>query len=315
MNSEPISYHTDADKDTTTLPGPIPSTILLTAGNGKTSLRIAEQLHARNYHVRNGVRRPNQSTETEREEIYFDWYDTDSYAAALEGMQAVYLVAPTMDLQPERVMNPFIEQALALGIRRFVLLSSASIAENGPLMGKVHHFLNQHAPEWAALQPSYFMQNFTEVAHAETIRTVGKIITATGDGKIGFVDADDIAAVAARLLTDTIPANRGYMITGPESLSYAEAAAIISNVIGKMVVHQSISEQELRDHMIAAGMDATYASALAGLDTAIRLQGIEDQVSNTVQEVTGKPPRSLRQFMMDEMNKVIQPANAAPPSN
>ncbi len=314
MNSEPMSYHTDAHKYTTTLPVPTPSTILLTAGNGKTSMRIAEQLHARNYHVRSGVRRPHQSTDTEYEEIYFDWYDANSYEAALEGVQAVYLVAPTMDLQPERVMNPLIERALAFGIRRFVLLSSASIAENGPLMGKVHHFLNHHAPEWAALQPSYFMQNFTEVAHAQTIRTVGKIITATGDGKVGFVDADDIAAVAAHLLTDTIPANRGYIITGPESLSYTEAAAIISNVIGKTVVHQSISEQELRDHMIAAGMDSTYAGALAGLDHAIRLQGIEDQVSNTVQEVTGKPARSLRQFIMDEMNKIIQPSHAAPPS-
>ncbi|WP_411344290.1 NAD(P)H-binding protein [Paenibacillus sp. WLX1005] len=273
------------------------SPILLTAGNGKTSLRIAAQLQARHNDVRRAVRHPRQHMTNNQQDMYFDWYDASSYAAVLEGVQAVYLVAPTMDMQPEKVMNPFIEQAIAAGVRRFVLLSSASIAENGPLMGKVHYFLHQHAPEWAVLQPSYFMQNFTEVAHAETIRTQNSIITAAGDGKVGFVDADDIAAVATRLLTDKVPDNRGYILTGPQSLNYAEAAAIIGAAWGRTIVHQSIDEQKLKQHMIAAGMNADYAAALAGMDTSIRLHGTEDQVTDTVQLVTGQPARSLQHVM------------------
>ncbi len=282
----------------------VKSTILLTAGTGKTSVRIAEKLRARSYSVRSAVRRPQASADEQRQDIYFDWYDTDSYAAALEGVQAVYLVAPTMDMEPERVMKPFIEQAIGMGIRRFVLLSSASIQEDGPLMGKVHRFLHEHAPEWAVLQPSYFMQNFTEVAHAESIRTRDAITTATGSGKVGFVDADDIAAVATHLLTDRAIDHRGYIITGPEALSYDEAAAIIGEVLGRSIVHQAVSEQELRDAMISAGMDATYAAALASLDTAIRVEGSEDQVADTVQFVTGRPARSLRQFIQDHVDQL-----------
>ncbi|MET3546370.1 uncharacterized protein YbjT (DUF2867 family) [Paenibacillus favisporus] len=76
----------------------------------------------------------------------------------------MYLVAPA-SMHPEEVMIPFIRRALDASVKRFVLLSSASIPENGPVFGAVHHYLRQHAPEWAVLRPSYFMQNFTNAGH------------------------------------------------------------------------------------------------------------------------------------------------------
>ena len=67
------------------------------------------------------------------------------------------------------------------------------------------------------------MQNFSEAQHLEPIRE-GKIFSATGDGKIPFVSAEDIARVAQRLLTDEKPHNTDYVILGPELLSYDEAS-------------------------------------------------------------------------------------------
>lgn len=87
----------------------------------------------------------------------------------------------------------------------------------------------------AAGQPSWFMQNFTAdhpVAHG--IRATGEIVTATGDGRVGFIDAEDIAAVAARALLDDRP-HTEHLITGPEALGYADVARIVTEVLGRPV--------------------------------------------------------------------------------
>ena len=79
-------------------------------------------------------------------------------------------------------------------------------------------------PEWTVLRPSWFMQNFTgDHLVAQGVRD-GEIVTATGDGRVAFVDAADIAAVAGRALIDDEPHNAEYILTGPDALSYEDAA-------------------------------------------------------------------------------------------
>ncbi|QWU13812.1 hypothetical protein [Paenibacillus sophorae] len=86
----------------------------------------------------------------------------------------------------------------------------------------------QLVPEWAVLRPSYFFQNFTEGPHGATINRDGVIISATGPGRVGFVDADDIAH------------NTDHIITGPHSLSYAETGEIIGAASGRIITHVHI---------------------------------------------------------------------------
>ncbi|WP_046227470.1 NAD(P)H-binding protein [Paenibacillus dauci] len=274
--------------------------LLLTAGSGKTSTRIAELLTAQGYTVRKAMRSP-RSGQQAIPEVEFDWYRPETFAAAVEGMNTIYLVAPIMDMHPEKVMIPFIEQALAAGTQRLVMLSSASIEADGPVFGTVQQYIMQHAPEWAILRPSYFMQNFTEAAHGYAIRAGAGITTATGDGKLGFVDAEDIARVAVHALTDEQPHNTDHIITGPESLSYGEAAAIISHLSGLDVQHHHVGEEQLYDLLLTAGMQPDYARFFAGLDTRIRTEGIEDQVTDTVLRITGQAPRSLEAFIRDNL--------------
>ncbi|WP_458120832.1 NmrA family NAD(P)-binding protein [Paenibacillus sp. Z6-24] len=275
--------------------------ILLTAGSGKTSTRIAEMLTAQGYPVRKAMR-SLRSGHPAVPEVRFDWYQPETFAAAIEGMDTIYLVAPVMDMQPEKVMIPFIQQSLAAGTRRLVLLSSASIEAAGPVFGTVQQFIMENAPEWTILRPSYFMQNFTEAAHGHAIRTGAGITTATGDGRLGFVDAEDIARVAVHALTDKQAHNTDHIITGPESLSYSEAAAIISRWSGLDVQHHHVNEDELYTILLTAGIQADYARFFAGLDTRIRTEGIEDQVTDTVLRVTGQPPRSLENFIRNNLH-------------
>lgn len=283
--------------------------ILLTGGQGKTSSRIAQLLHGQGYLIRRAGRSmPRPGEEQVGEHVPFDWFDDSNHDDLLQDVQAVYLVAPA-SMHPDEVMIPFIRRALDASVRRFVLLSSASIPEDGPVFGAVHRYLREHAPEWAVLRPSYFMQNFTDArhGHGHSLRHSGHIYTAAGDGKVGFVDADDIAAVGFHALTDKEPHNRELIITGPESLTYDDVAEVIRRVTGLNAKHIHITPEELTERHKVAGLPGSYAEYLAGLDVRIRLEGLEDQVTDTVFRVTGREPRSLEQFISE--HKTSFPSN------
>ena len=143
-------------------------------------------------------------------------------------------------------MLPFLQRARAGGVRRAVLLSSSAIPEGGPAVGTVHQALPDLFEQWAVLRPSWFMQNFTGThAHALSIRDDGIIWTATGSGRVGFIDAEDIAAVAVHALTDEQAPNTDLVLTGPETLSYDDVAAIVTEVTGRAVVHRRLSYEQI----------------------------------------------------------------------
>lgn len=117
---------------------------------------------------------------------------------------------------------------------------------------------------------------------------------------MGFVDAADIAAVAVRALTDDAAPNTDLVLTGPQRLSYDEAAAIIGEVTGRPVTHRHLTFEQLRDRW-AAEIPAEFAALLAGLDRAIA-GGAEDRTTDTVERLTGRPPGSFRAFAERELS-------------
>lgn len=197
-------------------------------------------------------------------------------------------------------MLPFLRRARTAGMRRAVLLSSSAISEGGPAVGTVHQALPDLFEQWAVLRPSWFMQNFTGThAHALSIREDGIVWTATGSGRIGFVDAEDIAAVAVRALTDEHARDTDLVLTGPEALSYDDIATIMTEVTGRPVGHRRLSYEQMRDRLTEV-VPVQFASMLAGMDRAIA-EGTEDRITNTVQRLTGRPARTFRAFLEREM--------------
>ncbi len=111
------------------------------------------------------------------------------------------------------------------------------------MMGKVSKYISSLGVEWAVLRPTWFMglllstssllfncangatENFSDMQHMLSIRDGDEIITATGEGKVPFVPADDIAAVAFHALTDEVPHNADPLILGPELWSCDEVSS------------------------------------------------------------------------------------------
>ncbi|MFI0739523.1 ergot alkaloid biosynthesis protein [Streptomyces sp. NPDC021100] len=266
-------------------------TILVTGATGTTGSRLAARLTALGQPVRAASRTPADGSPG------FDWYDPSGHEAALRGVDRLYLVPPVAASDPAAVMLPFLGRARAAGVRRAVLLSSSALPAGGPGAGKVHAALADGVfPEWAVLRPSWFMQNFGGGhAHARSLREHGELVTATGDGRVAFIDADDIAAVAARALTDPAAPCRDLVLTGPRALSYAEAAAVVADVTGRPARHRPVPAAELRARLVADGLPGPFAALLTQLDEDIAA-GAEDRVTDEVRRMTGREPRDFRVF-------------------
>ncbi|MFG1708430.1 NmrA family NAD(P)-binding protein [Nonomuraea sp. M3C6] len=273
-------------------------TVLVIGATGTTGGRTATQLTALGHRVKAASR--HAAPVSGAEPVRFDWYDPATHVAALDGVDGIYLTPPLGDADPAAVMLPFLQEARAVGVRRAVLLSSSAIPEGGPAVGRVHQALPGLFEQWAVLRPSWFMQNFTGThVHALGIRENGTILTATGSGRVGFIDAEDIAAAAVHALTDEHAPNTDLVLTGPEALSYDDVAAIITEVTGRPVVHHRLSYEQMRDRLTAL-MPPEFAAMLAGMDHAIA-EGAEDRLTDAVQRLTGRPPRTFRAFLEKEM--------------
>ncbi|MFF2462512.1 NmrA family NAD(P)-binding protein [Streptomyces mirabilis] len=269
------------------------SATLVIGATGTTGSRVVAGLIAEGHRVKAAGR---SATPVEgAEAVRFDWNEPATFGAALDGVDRVYLIPPIGSSDPAAVMLPFLRRARSAGVHRAVLLSSSAIPAGGPAVGQVHQALPGLFEQWAVLRPSWFMQNFAGFTpHARSIREDGVILTATGDGRVGFVDAEDIAAVAVRALTDEQAPDADLILTGPQALSYDDVAAIITEVGGRPVVHRHLTFDQLRDRW-AAEIPLEFATMLAGMDRAIA-DGAEDRTSDTVQRLTGRPPGTFRAF-------------------
>ncbi|MFG2046847.1 NAD(P)H-binding protein [Micromonospora sp. NPDC048935] len=269
--------------------------ILVIGGTGTTGRIVAATLAERGHPTRIASRRPSTAG------VRFDWRDPTTHPDALAGVRAIYAIPPTGEVDPAPVMLPFLERARSAGVRRVVLLSSSAVPPAAHGLGLVHARLGELFEEWAVLRPSWFMENFVgEQPYAVSAREHGEIVSATGTARVGFVDPADIAEVAVRALTDPTPHNTDHVITGPEALSYDTVAAVLTEVGGRTVRHRPIDAAELAARHSANGMPPDYARFLASLDTAIAA-GAEDRTTSTVVDVTGRTPRSFRDFCRDRL--------------
>lgn len=271
--------------------------VLVLGATGTTGSRVAALLAGRGVTTRLATRTPKSIGQ-----LRFDWADRDTFADALRGVSAVYLIAPIGAADPVPLVESLLEEALRQRVRRVVQLSSSALPEGSPGLGAVHHLVRTTMPEWAVLRPSWFMQNFSgDHLVAQGVRG-GEIVTATGDGRVAFVDAGDIAAVAGHALTDAVPHNTEHILTGPEALSYADAADVLTRRTGRTVRHRSVPADEAAHRIAEHGIPAEFARVLAAMDVAIR-DGAEDRVTNTVETITGRPARSFSAFAAEDFDE------------
>lgn len=131
---------------------------------------------------------------------------------------------------------------------------------------------------------------------AHPIRSEGRIYAPTGDATVSFVDTRNIASVAVAALTGDGHAGQGYPISGPAAVSFGDVAAAVGAAAGRPVSHLDTTPEETRTALTGAGIPADYAGMLLELYGQIRA-GHSAPVTDVVTRVTGRPARSLEQYV------------------
>lgn len=270
------------------------SGVLVTGATGKTGTALIEILRAQRVPVRAGSR---SASAQGPDAVRFDWYDPATYSAALRGTDRVYLVPPPSALDPLPIVEPFLAEARRAGVRRLVLLGSAIVFPNAPGRLEIAAQVEQQ-PGWVVLRASGFMSNFVKpYPLGEGIALRGEIRTSAGDGRVGWIHVRDVAAAAAALLSEPdLNADNDYQLTGPQALSYPEAASIITAQSGRAVRVHHVDVDDVAAGYRAAGLPASFAASLAATEIGVKA-GDDAQITTSVLDLTGRPPRTFDEFV------------------
>jgi NAD(P)H dehydrogenase (quinone) len=145
------------------------------------------------------------------------------------------------------------------------------------------------------LRNSWYMENL--FMSLPGVLASGKWFTATGNGQVAHVAREDCARIAAAVLASDGTGNKIYTVTGPEKHTTAAIAALVTEVTGKPIEVVQVTDEQLIEGMKAHGVPAFVAPVLASFDANTRA-GKVDLVTNAIEQVTGKPPQRLRDFLI-----------------
>lgn len=270
--------------------------ILVTGASGTVGSEVVKALGTTDAKVRAGYRTRPHNIPSGVESVALDFDDGDTVDAALMGVETVFLLS-TMVAHEKRV----VDAAKRAGVTRIVKLSVNNAHKEGFIFARWHRAIEKHIEAsglaWTFLRPAGFMQNFVNYT-GETIRKQSSIFNATGSGAGAHIDARDIGVAAARVLTGRGHEGKAYELTGPEALTTAQVAGILSKVLGREIQYVPITPEQYRQGALAMGMPPVYVDALVDLDRAYAA-GELSQVTSTVKELTGRDPIRFEQFAKD----------------
>jgi uncharacterized protein YbjT (DUF2867 family) len=283
--------------------------ILVTGATGQIGRELVRELAGAHTKFRALVRSAGRA-ETVRaagaEAIVGDYADAAALRSALDDVRALFLLTPTA---PDKVAveSRIVEEARRAGVSLIVKLSAMGAdALDTMTFGRLHRDVERRIEDLGVartlLRPSYFMQNY--LLFADAIRTHGAIFAAAGLGRHADVDVRDIAAVAARVLTEEGHAGRTYELTGPEAQSLGDAARKIATIAGREVRFVDVPPEDARKAMLAVGISEWMADALNDLYAWYqRGEGITNgsAVTLDVEEVLDRPPRAFEPFVRENV--------------
>ena len=232
--------------------------------------------------------------------------DPAALEQACAGADKIYLVTPAhLDMRQWKANA--IAAAKAAGVQHVVLATGLGASPKAGLtFGKWHsetqELLKESGLDWTFIQPTYFMQNL--LWQADNIAKQGVYYDDLG-GPVSWIDAHDIADVAAEALTGDGHSSKVYGLTGSEALTGEDIAAVLSEVTGRSITAAPLSADASKAAMIAGGMQDEVAAAMVEL-ASLAPKGYLAGVETTVSDVLGRPARRLCDFVSDYRDAFVQ---------
>lgn len=228
-----------------------------------------------------------------------DFDEPESLGAAFAGVDRLLLIS--VDVLGNRVAQhtAAIDAAAAAGVGHVLYTSGLNAGSELPLVvshdhGATEQAIRDRGLRWTALRMGLYAES--QVAAAARAVASGHLVHNNGDGATAYVSREDCAAAAAAALAEEGHEDRVYDITGPELVTQAQVAALAAEISGRPVVPVAIDDEEATQNLMAVGLPADTATAIASFGTAIR-EGVLEVLSSHVEDLTGRPPHSLREVL------------------
>jgi uncharacterized protein YbjT (DUF2867 family) len=238
------------------------------------------------------------------ERVQRDLLDAASLDEAFAGVDRVFLLTPSVPEQARMEENA-LTAAMTAVVQRIVYVSSTDVGweiELSAAHRAIERRLAASALKHTVVRPEYLLNNLLgevdDLAH-------GRLVAPSGGGRLPFVDARDVGAVAAAALLAAAPLPGPLTVTGPESLSWAQLAARLQTALGRPVEHIDPDPAEWVHEAVSAGMAPWLADALAEYFETLRERPLE--ASDDTRRLIGRRPRSVEDFTDD----VLAPAMPA----
>ena len=244
-----------------------------------------------------------------------DLSQPETLAGAIDGIDAVLLVVPVSEWQAE-LEGALVGQVEAL--RRDVLIvkvsglgtAPVSPVPSGMLHAQTEARIRASGLPFVFLHPLFFMQNLA--FQFDSARHNGVVRAAVGDARIAMIDAADIAAVSARLLSGEVACTgRTLRLTAGTAVGYADVASELQRRLNRPVSYVPQSIDALREQLTQAGQHPWHVELLCQFNRAFAA-GMAEAVSDDAQQVLGRQPRSLAVYLDDALTGDTGPAGEDP---
>jgi uncharacterized protein YbjT (DUF2867 family) len=256
---------------------------LILGGTGKTGSRVARLLRAEGRAVRIGARSAAPR---------FDWDDRRTWGPALDGAHAVYIAfAPDLAVPGAAdTVGALAAEAAGRGIARLVLLSGRGEEE----AQRTEQAVRAAVPTTTVVRASWFAQNFSESFLLDPVRE-GVVALPVDGVPEPFVDAGDIADVAAAALTGDGHAGRTYEVTGPRLLSFADALEEIGRATGRSIRLEPVPVDAYAEALVRHGVPSDVASLMRYLFAEV-LDGRNASLAGGIREALGRDARDFSDY-------------------
>jgi len=277
--------------------------ILVTGATGNAGSQVVRALLERGQEVRAFVRDPSKAHSLFGDAVELalgDFADFQSVRAALERVETVFLSGADHPCRVEWETGA-IDAAAAAGVGRIVKLSSIAAEPGAPVAfwdwhGRVERHLARSGIGAVILRSSVYMSNL--VAGAEQVAGEGRLYAPAGEARIAMIDPRDVGAAAAAVLITAGHDGRTYVLTGPAAITYAQVASELSAATAREVEFIDVPDEDAKQGMIQGGLPDLIAEQVVKVFAMLR-QGAAEQVTATVESLTGTPPRTFATFARD----------------
>jgi uncharacterized protein YbjT (DUF2867 family) len=272
---------------------------LVLGGTGKTGRRVMERLTERGLPVRVGSRSGKPP---------FDWDDQATWAPALDGVGSVYLTYyPDLALPGAvEATRSFAELAVRSGVPRLALLSG----RGEPEAERAEQAVRDTGADLTILRSTWFMQNFSEDYMLDHVLS-GEIRLPAGEVPTPFLDIDDLADIAVEALTDDRHVGELYELTGPRSLTFAEAAAEIGGAAGREIRYTPVSLEQHAAELADHGVPPEFVDFLTYLFEEVVDRRNAD-TTDGVRRALGREPRDFADYARQTAASGVWNASAVP---